>query len=247
MASPLQYLKVTMLIRWILIATWLTAPICHSVERESTASTCEAALDTADAKLEALIRLEEKAEEKFAILAADGKDQEIAALRAEFSVKADKIMSTGLRESKRLFSALAEQVRAYAPEMPTTNPPPGPQFLVSEAKYLLANWPYQIVRDRPGNRHIQHVQFNQDVVDHLKGLSRHTPQQYLAAIKKGFVAEDGETGLKRVKGKMVEVKLMGHGKNERILGCYENGVIDFVRVIQKTNDQVRAERYSFCD
>lgn len=91
---------------------------------------------------------------------------------------------------------------------------------------------------------LKSVQFNSEVVEYL----RQDPKgpSFLKAIQKGFVGNRGESGVKRLTGSnIVEVKVAGPRQNDRLIGCYENGVLRLLRPVSKRGNKLGTEKYTF--
>jgi hypothetical protein len=91
---------------------------------------------------------------------------------------------------------------------------------------------------------LKSVQFNSEVVEYL----RQDPKgpSFLKAIQKGFVGNRGESGVKRLAGSnIVEVKVAGPRQNDRLIGCYENGVLRLLRSVSKRGNKLGTEKYTF--
>ncbi|MCB0362904.1 MAG: hypothetical protein KDD35_09280, partial [Bdellovibrionales bacterium] len=119
-----------------------------------------------------------------------------------------------------------------------------PSQIVPDALYKLNGLP-------AFQHHIFHVSFGSNVVDYLRTAIGLNPRRFLSVIEKGFCGEKRCTGIKRLinsskQRSVVEIKLVGRGKTERLVGCYDGGLLRVLLVDWKHKFQ-GTEFKSLCD
>jgi hypothetical protein len=95
---------------------------------------------------------------------------------------------------------------------------------------------------------VRNVTFSRETADYLQERGSETKRRiFLKAIQRGFVGDTGQAGVKRLGvDNLVEVKIMGIGNSDRLIGCYEDGTLQIMRVVKKRNTQkVNAENYRY--
>lgn len=105
-----------------------------------------------------------------------------------------------------------------------------PKNILADKSYILSEDP---------SAQLKSVSFNKDVVKYLHdSKNTNASTKLIKAIERGFVPPKGQSGVKRIHStKLVEVKVMGTGLNDRLIGCYQHGSLTLVHVLISHSDR----------